>query len=46
VRGLATEWGYVSVPELEGVNRTKGFNVVERDERFSPVPVSELEGRL
>ena len=46
VRGLATEWGYVYIPELEGINRAKGFNVVERDERFSPMRISELEGRL
>ncbi len=44
VRGFATEWGYVYIPELEGVNSAKGFNVVERDEHFSPVRVSELEG--
>ena len=46
VKGLETEWGYVYIPELEGINRAKGLNVIERDEHFSPVPVSELEGRL
>lgn len=45
VKGFETEWGYVYIPELEGVNRAKGFNVVERDERFSPAPASLIEGR-
>lgn len=45
VKGFEIEWGYVYIPELEGVNRAKGFNVVERDERFSPAPASLIEGR-
>lgn len=45
VRGLETEWGYVYVPEFEGVNRARGFNVIERDEHWAPVPASTLEGR-
>ena len=46
VKGFETEWGYVYIPELEGINRAKGFEVIERDEHFSPVRASELEGRL
>lgn len=45
VRGFATEWGYFSVAEMEGLNRSRGFAVVERDECFSPVPASLIEGR-
>lgn len=42
VKGYADEWGYFSVREMESVNQSHGFSVVERDERFEPVPVSEL----
>lgn len=45
VRGFAAEWGYFSVAEMEGLNRSRGFAVVERDECFSPVPASLVEGR-
>lgn len=41
VEGFADEWGYFSIPEMEAVNRSRGFNVVERDVLFEPVPVSE-----
>lgn len=42
VRGFAEEWGYFSIPEMESLNRSKGFGVVERDEHFEPVPVSKV----
>ncbi len=42
VRGLAEKWGYFSIPEMEGLNRSKGFGVDERDEHFGPVPVSKV----
>lgn len=45
VRGFATEWGYFSVAEIEGLNRSRRFAVVECDERFSPAPASHVEGR-
>ena len=44
VKGLEVEWGYFSIPEMEGVNTSKGFEVIERDEHFSPVPVSRING--
>lgn len=44
VRGVETEWGCFSIREMEEVNRSHGFNVIERDVRFSPKPVSALEG--
>lgn len=42
VRGAAEEWGYFSIPEMEGLNRSKGFGIVERDEHFEPAPVSKV----
>ena len=45
VRGFETEWGYFSVREMEELNRSRGFNAVERDERFEPTRASALEGR-
>ncbi len=45
VRGFETEWGYFSVREMEELNRSRGFNAVERDERFEPTCASALEGR-
>lgn len=45
VRGFETEWGYFSVREMEELNRPRGFNAVERDERFEPTCASALEGR-
>lgn len=44
VCGFEKDWGYISIPELEGVNRAKRLNVIERDEGFAPVPVSGLKG--
>ena len=45
VRGLETEWGYFSVWEMEQLNRSRGLNVIERDELFEPTRASALEGR-
>lgn len=45
VRGFAEEWGYFSVREMEELNRSRGLNVVERDELFEPTRASALEGR-
>lgn len=45
VRGLEVEWGYFSLCEMEQLNRSRGFNAVERDEHFEPTRASALEGR-
>ena len=42
VKGFADEWGCFSIPELEALNRSRGFNVVECDEHFEPAPVSRV----
>lgn len=42
VEGFADEWGYFSIPELEALNRAKGFGVIERDGGFEPAPVREV----
>ena len=42
VEGFADEWGYFDVREMEAVNRSRGFNVVERDALFEPAPVSRV----
>ena len=41
VRGFGEEWGYFSIREMEALNRSNGFDVVERDLSFEPKPVSE-----
>lgn len=41
VQGFADEWGYFSISEMEALNRSRSFNVVERDEHFEPTPVSK-----
>lgn len=41
VQGFEDEWGYFSIAEMEELNRSKGFNAVERDCCFKPKPVSE-----
>lgn len=41
VKGFEEEWGYFSIREMEEVNRSKGFNVIERDFCFEPKPVSD-----
>mgnify|MGYP000144045237 CR=1 FL=1 len=43
VKGFESEWGYFSIREMEGLNREKGFNVVECDGCFEPQPVSNLQ---
>lgn len=43
VRGFGTEWRYFSVREMEELNRSRGFNVVERDEGFEPRPACRFE---
>lgn len=43
VRGFATEWGYFSIREMEELNRSRGFNVIERDAGFEPQPASRFE---
>ena len=43
VKGFATEWGYFSIREMEGLNRSKGFEAIERDEGFEPQPASRFE---
>lgn len=42
VRGIEEEWGYFSIREMEGLNRSKGFDLIERDLYFEPRPVSEI----
>lgn len=42
VEGFADEWGYFSIREMEALNRSYGFNVVERDVLFEPAPVSKV----
>ena len=42
VEGFADEWGYFSIPELEALNRAKGFGVIGRDGGFEPAPVREV----
>lgn len=41
VRGFEEEWGYFSIREMEELNRSRGFNAIERDLYFEPKPVSE-----
>ena len=43
VRGIETEWGYFSVSEMEGLNRSRGASLVERDLHFAPRPAREFE---
>lgn len=42
VKGFETEWGYFSIPEMENLNRSKGFEVIERDEHFAPAPMGRV----
>lgn len=39
VEGYDDELGYFSLKEMAELNRSMGFAVVERDERFSPKPL-------
>lgn len=41
VKGFEEEWGYFSIREMEALNRSKGFCVIERDLSFEPKPVSD-----
>ncbi len=41
VRGFDEKRGYFPIREMEALNRSKGFGVVERDIHFEPKPVSE-----
>lgn len=40
-QGFADEWGYFSIAEMEELNRSKGFNVIDREGYFKSKPVSE-----
>lgn len=42
VKGFETEWGYFSIPEMENLNRSKGFEVIERDEHFAPASMGRV----
>lgn len=42
VKGFATEYGYFSIDEMEGINRSKGFNIIERDLYWEPCTVGSL----
>ena len=41
VQGFEDEWGYFSIAEMEELNHSKGFNVVEREGHFKLKPVGE-----
>lgn len=45
VEGYDDELGYFSIKEMAELNRQMGFAAVERDERFSPKPLSAVKGR-
>lgn len=45
VEGYDDELGYFSLKEMAELNRSMGFAVVERDERFSPKPLSAVRRR-
>lgn len=45
VEGYDDELGYFSIKEMEELNRQMGFAAVERDEHFSPKPLSAVRGR-
>ena len=36
VKGFETEMGYFSIEEFESINRSRGFNVIERDLYWRP----------
>lgn len=42
VEGYDDELGYFSIKEMEELNRQMGFAAVERDEHFSPKPLSAV----
>lgn len=45
VEGYDDELGYFSIKEMAELNRQMGFAAVERDEHFSPRPLSTVRGR-
>ena len=45
VEGYDDELGYFSIKEMAELNRQMGFAAVERDEHFSPKPLSAVRGR-
>ena len=45
VEGYDDELGYFSIKEMEELNRQMGFAAVERDEHFSPRPLSAVRRR-
>ena len=45
VVGYDDELGYFSLKEMVELNRSMGFAVVERDEHFSPKPLSAVRRR-
>lgn len=45
VEGYDDELGYFSIKEMEELNRQMGFAAVERDEHFSPKPLSAVRRR-
>lgn len=40
--GPFPELGYFSIPELEEINRKRGFQLIERDAHFRPCKLSEV----
>jgi|SRR5699024_2144028 len=42
VEGWETEWGYFSLEELEAVNASKPFPIIERDLYFQPTKIKDL----
>lgn len=45
VEGYDDELGYFSIKEMAELNRQMGFAAVERDEHFSPKPLSAVRRR-
>lgn len=45
VEGYDDELGYFSIKEMEELNRQMGFAAIERDEHFSPKPLSAIRRR-
>ena len=45
VEGYDDELGYFSIKEMAELNRQMGLAAVERDEHFSPRPLSAVRGR-
>ena len=43
VKGFEDELGYFSIAEFEELNRSKGFEVIERDQYWHPCKLSELK---